>query len=250
MKIIILAAGKGERLWPLTKDTPKPLVEVREGVSLLEEQLGRISASGAVSEVVIVTGYLGHKVDEMVASLKIPNLKISTLFNPFYALSNNLASLWIAKNEIVDNCMITNGDNLFDSDVFKAFSEECPDEGIYLSLGEKDEFDDDDMKVTLHDDLVIHVSKDIPKQSRHAESPGLSMVRGDMAAAEMREALDELMKRKSEINSFWLKMFTCLAERNKAVKPWYFDAESKWKEVDIHPDVDQMREFLSNMVMK
>jgi len=96
VKIIILAAGKGERLWPLTKDTPKPLVEVRKGVSLLEEQLSRISSSGVVDEVVIVTGYLAHKVDEMVKNLSISNLKISTLFNPFYGVSNNLASLWIA----------------------------------------------------------------------------------------------------------------------------------------------------------
>lgn len=250
MKIIILAAGKGERLWPLTKDTPKPLVEVRPGVSLLEEQLGRISTSGSVDEVVIVTGYLAEKVDTMVRNLSIPNLKMSTLFNPFYSVSNNLASLWLAKNEIVDGCMITNGDNLFDSSVFSDFSKSCTENGVYLSLGHKDEFDEDDMKVTLKDDLVIHVSKDIPKQNRDAESPGLSLVRGQTAVAHIQYALDELMKRPSEINSFWLKVFTHLAESDVAVNPWFFDAESMWKEVDIHPDVDQMREHLSKVVMK
>ena len=249
MKIIILAAGKGERLWPLTKDTPKPLVEVREGVSLLEEQLGRISASGVIDRVEIVTGYLGHKVDEMVAKLEIDNLEISTVYNPFYMVSNNLASLWVAKNVIDEDCMVTNGDNLFHSDVFKDFCDECQDDGIYLSLGEKDEFDDDDMKVTLHDGLVIHVSKDIPKTSRHAESPGLCLVRGEQARQNFQRGLDVLMTRSSELNSFWLRIFTYLAEHDVAIQPWYFDAETKWKEVDIHPDIDQMREYLAKVVM-
>ena len=146
MKIIILAAGMGERLWPLTKDIPKPLLEVREGVSLLEEQLSRISQSGVIDSVVIVTGYLGHKVDEMVSGLNIDNLDISTVYNPFYRVSNNLASLWIARAEIDQDTMITNGDNLFHSDVFKDFSEECGADGVYLSLGKKDHFDDDDMR--------------------------------------------------------------------------------------------------------
>jgi len=250
VKIIILAAGKGERLWPLTKDTPKPLVEVRDGVSLLEEQLSRIAQSGVVDDVVIVTGYLGHKVDEMVTSLDMPDLNIRTLYNPFYGVSNNLASLWIAKHEIQENCMVTNGDNLFDSDVFKNFNTECGENGIYLSLGEKDVFDEDDMKVTLCNGMVIHVSKDIPKQNRDAESPGLCLVRGSIAVQQIKESLDSLMRKKTEINSFWLKVFTHLAENDKQVKPWFFDAESMWKEVDIHPDVDQMREFLSQMVMK
>ena len=58
------------------------------------------------------------------------------------------------------------------------------------------------------------------------------------------------MAKESEINSFWLKAFTHLANNDIDVKPWYFDTEAKWKEVDIHPDVDQMREFLSKMVMQ
>jgi len=249
VKIIILAAGRGERLWPLTKDTPKPLIEVRKGVSLLEEQLGRISKSGVFDSVDIVTGYLGHKVDEMVANLKFDNLKISTVYNPFFKVSNNLASLWVAKNYIDQDCMVTNGDNLFHSDVFKDFSEECREEGVYLSLGKKTEFDDDDMKVTLHEGKVIHVSKDIPKPSRHAESPGLCLIRGEVSRNKFKEGLDDLLKKESELNAFWLRTFTHLAEHHLPIKPWYFDAENKWKEVDIHPDVDQMRNFLAKVVM-
>jgi len=164
-------------------------------------------------------------------------------------VSNNLASLWVAKNLIDEDCMITNGDNLFHSDVFRGFSDECVDDGVYLSLGKKEEFDEDDMKVTLDEGLVIHVSKDIPKANRHAESPGLCLIRGGKARENVKLSLEALMTKPSELNSFWLKLFTYLAEHRMQVNPWYFDAEKNWKEVDIHPDVDQMREYLAKVVM-
>jgi len=250
MKIIILAAGKGERLWPLTKDTPKPLVEIKEGVSLLAEQLKRISESGSVHRVVIVTGYLGYKVDEMLSALDISGLEISTVFNPFFHVSNNLASLWLVRDELNEDCMITNGDNLFHSSVFKDFESSCREKGIYLSLGKKSVFDDDDMKVTLNGGKVVHVSKDIPMHNRDAESPGLCLLRGEKARAVYRCAIEELMSKESELNSFWLKSFTHIANAGHAIEPWFFDAEKMWQEVDIHPDIDQMREYLSKVVMK
>lgn len=249
MKIIILAAGKGERLWPLTRNTPKPLIEVKEGVSLLEEQLERIAKSDVVDKATIVTGYLGSMVDEMIDKLHDEHVDVTTVHNPFYNVSNNLASLWVAREELSEDCMITNGDNLFSYDVFKDFAEQCSEEGIYLSLGKKKVFDDDDMKVTLSEGNIIHVSKDIPAQHRDAESPGLCLIRGERALAKMKGAIEELILKETEINSFWLKIFTHLAANGTVVKPWYFDAENNWKEVDIHLDVDQMRELLAKMVL-
>ncbi len=64
MKAMILAAGRGERLRPLTDSTPKALVEVR-GKPLLEYHLERVSAAG-VREVVINLGWLGEQVAEFV----------------------------------------------------------------------------------------------------------------------------------------------------------------------------------------
>ena len=63
MKIIILAAGKGERLYPLTKNTPKPLIDLGNGETLLETQLRSLSESKVIDEVVIVIGYLYEQIE-------------------------------------------------------------------------------------------------------------------------------------------------------------------------------------------
>lgn len=247
MRLIILAAGKGERLWPLTKDTPKPLVNLGGGKTLLEEQLGRVKQSGVVDDVVVVTGYLGSQVDEVVAELTDSTMKVSTVYNPFYGCSNNLASLWIAREMMTDDFMVTNGDNLFDVGVFGDFKKAAERDGIYLSLGRKDTFDDDDMKVTLSNGLVTHVAKDIPRAASDAESPGLCLVKGVEARRAFVESLDGLMRTSVGLDAFWLRVFTALGDHGYPVRPWFFDTESLWREVDIHPDVDQMKAFLSKM---
>ena len=80
MKIIILAAGKGERLYPLTKNTPKPLIDLGDGETLLEKQLRSLSESRVVDEVIIVIGYLYEQVESKLKNFKtvlytIPSMK-------------------------------------------------------------------------------------------------------------------------------------------------------------------------------
>ena len=66
MKAMVLAAGRGERLRPLTDETPKSLIEVR-GQALLERHLDNIAASG-ITEVVINLGWLGERIRERIGS--------------------------------------------------------------------------------------------------------------------------------------------------------------------------------------
>src|SRR4051812_14747493 len=92
-KAIILSAGKGSRLLPLTEDRPKCLIEL-SGRSLLEWQIDALKANG-VGEIVVVTGFRDDLVDAVVA--RHPGTR--TLFNPFYHVADNLGSVWLARAE-------------------------------------------------------------------------------------------------------------------------------------------------------
>ena len=243
MKIIILAAGKGERLMPLTKNTPKPLLDMGNGNTLLEEQMLSIKNSGVIQEIIIVIGYLADQIEAKI-KLHINNgIKIRTIFNPFYEVSNNLMSLWLAKSEMNGDFLITNGDNLFSADVFTDFVN-TNSNGIYLSLNTKDTYDCDDMKVTLKDSLVAKVSKNINVNQCHGESPGLALIHGDRSIIAFQETLESLARDKNYINKFWLETFNRLYEKGIPVHPWTFDGVSKWQEVDFHIDLNRAKELL------
>jgi choline kinase len=243
MKIIILAAGKGERLMPLTRNTPKSLLDMGNGNTLLEEQIMSIKDSGVIDEIVLVIGYLAEQIEAKIKIHIHNGIKINTIFNPFYGVSNNLMSMWLAKSEMDSDFMINNGDNLFTPDVFREMVQ-TNGAGIFLSLNKKNDYDDDDMKVMLQNGLISKVSKKISKNEAQAESPGLALIKTERFRNLFKENLEVLARNKKYINSFWLEAFNLLYERGIPVHPWIFDGSTKWHEVDFHADVTKMKELL------
>lgn len=242
MKLIILAAGKGERLMPLTCNTPKPLLDVGNGRTLIETQITSVKHSGVIEEIVLVIGYLGGQIEAKLETFN-SEMAIKTLFNPFFSVSNNLMSLWLARNEMNDDFLVTNGDNLFSPDVFEQFVK-TTDNGIHLAVSKKNQFDYDDMRVSVKDDVIARVSKQIPLEESHAESPGLLLVRGLQARKVFISHLERIVRRPESLNAFWLELFNQLYQNGIPTKPWWFDAQNKWQEIDFHGDMDQLKQLI------
>src|SRR3972149_2126218 len=117
MKAIILAAGRGSRLYPYTKYIPKCLLDIG-GESILEHQMNHIRDCG-IDEVVIVVGFGFEKVENFLRDYDGLGMRITTLYNPFYQTTNSLISLWIAKCEMNQDIVIINGDDVFEIDVLE-----------------------------------------------------------------------------------------------------------------------------------
>jgi choline kinase len=248
MKLIILAAGRGERLMPLTQNTPKPLIDMGNGNTLLEEQLRSIQEFGGIEEIVLVVGYLADQISAKIRAYRERGFKIRTLFNPFWSVSNNLLSLWLARQIIADSdVMITNGDNIFNPHVFSGLTGQ--DEGIWLSACPKTAFDADDMKVVLNGGLIERVSKLIPAELASAESPGLVMIKGERARELFVEQMEGLVSETNSLNLFWLEIFNRMWTKGIPVKPWFFDSQGNWQEVDFHLDVKKVRDLLTEKLL-
>ncbi len=225
---------------PLTRNTPKPLLDIGNGNTLLEEQIARIRESGVVDEIVLVTGYLAEQVDAKLLAHQRAGLRIRAVYNPFWSVSNNLCSMWLARHEMDTDFMVTNGDNLFSADVFRDLVSENA-EGIALAVSHKQEFDYDDMRAQLEDGLIARVSKQIEDEDAQAESPGLSLVRGARARAFFLERLEALVREPEGLEQFWLEVFNALWRDGIPVRPWWFDAASKGQEVDLHIDLRRVQ---------
>ena len=102
-KAIILAAGFGQRLAPVTLDTPKPLVKVN-GVRILDTLLDALYAKG-ITNITIVRGYKKEQFDALLT--KYPTLKF--IDNPSFNLANNIGSL-IQAIDLIDRCYICEAD--------------------------------------------------------------------------------------------------------------------------------------------
>jgi len=240
MKIIILAAGKGERLYPLTKNTPKPLIDLGNGETLLERQLNYLSNSGVIDEVVIVIGYLHEQIESKLKSFNT-NLKIKTVYNPFYDMSNNLISLWLSKYEMNEDFIIANGDNIITSEVMRDLVLNT-DQGIFVTVCYKDNYSEEDMKVTLDNNKrILRVSKEIKKGN--GESVGLVKVCGEKFRKIYQDVLEELARNANYLNKFWLETFNILANRGVEINSFEIDKE-KWREVDFHFDLKDIKDLI------
>lgn len=104
-RAIILAAGKGNRMKPVTDFIPKPLVKVN-GVSFIETIINAIKMNN-IREVYIVVGYMKEKF----SFLKEKYPEVTLIENPYYDTCNNISSLYVVRDKL-EECIIMDADQM------------------------------------------------------------------------------------------------------------------------------------------
>lgn len=147
-RAIILAAGMGRRMEPLTLATPKPLVEVR-GVRMIDTVIDALQDNG-ICEIYIVVGYLKEKFE----CLKEKYPYIIFIENPYYEEANNISSLYVAR-EYLGDCVILDGDQIIYN---KGILNKRFDKSCYCCKWTEDETDE--WLLDVHDNRVVHYSRE------------------------------------------------------------------------------------------
>ncbi|CAH2714538.1 CTP:phosphoglutamine cytidylyltransferase [Neobacillus rhizosphaerae] len=111
MKAIILAAGMGTRLRPLTNDTPKSLVKVA-GEPMIERQIKFLKEKG-IHEIIVVTGYLHEKFDYLKEAYGV-----TLIHNNKYNIYNNIYTMYLVKDYLQD-AYVTEADVFMTHNFFK-----------------------------------------------------------------------------------------------------------------------------------
>lgn len=230
VKTLILSAGQGKRLSPLTDDRPKCLVELA-GRSVLEWQLRHLHKAG-VTEAVVVTGFRSDLVEAEVARLKLPGLAIRTLYNPFYSVTDNLATCWLAREEMRGPFMILNGDTLFEPAIAERLIS-APAAPITVTVDRKMTYDADDMKVLTDGDALRAIGKTITEYD--AESIGFLRFDADGGALFVK-TLEAIMRTPEGLKRWYLSVINEIAQHNDVVRVRSIEGLD-WAEMDFPEDL-------------
>ncbi len=218
---------------PLTEARPKCMLTVA-GQTLLERQVQTLLAA-AVDELFIITGFNSALVEEHVNDrFRADRERINIVFNPFYDVSDNLASCWMARRAMTGDFLLLNGDTLFEPALLDTVLN-SPAAPITLTVDYKDSYDNDDMRVELRDSMVISVGKTLPDEHTMAESIGLLYFRG-AGPALFREQLDRHMRQENGLRLWFLSVVDALAKQS-LVRACSI-AGQRWCEIDFKKDLE------------
>lgn len=234
MKVIILSAGQGKRLLPLTAERPKCALMLGER-SVLGWQLQALAAGGA-TEAVVATGFQASQLDDIIGGAE--GLRVRSSHNPFYAHCDNLGTCWIVRHEMTDPFVIVNGDTLFEPQVFARLLASDDAHPITLVTNRKDSYDDDDMKVSVADGQLKRVDKKLPLAEVDGESIGMIRFQGPGPAL-FRSRLEAMMAEESTLKRWYLSAIDALAAEGHvgvATTGGY-----DWCEIDDHKDLEHAK---------
>jgi choline kinase len=230
MKAVILSAGQGKRLLPLTADCPKCILTVR-GRSLIEWQIDELSKCG-IDQITVVLGFRAEKVENILRDRYGSN-RVKTIYNDAYAVSDNLVSCWAAHDEMHSDFVLLNGDTLFEAAVMQLLLQ-THHRPVTVAISHKRDYDADDMKVELDGCRLVRIGKELPPDQVDGESIGMILFRGQGPRL-FRLALEKTLQTPSARSKWYLSV---IDEMARSIPVWTCSIKGlQWCEVDYHADL-------------
>jgi len=161
MKALILAAGDGGRLGDLTKDKPKPLIQLL-GLSLIERSILTTKQAG-VEEFVIVVGYLGDKIKANLRGEEKLGVKIDYIENKEWQGENGVSVLK-AKELLNERFILLMSDHIFDARILKELVGYDLRSSVILAVDRREPLPGD-TKVLEKNGKIVDIGKDIEESN-------------------------------------------------------------------------------------
>lgn len=231
MKAIILAAGIGSRIRPLTDDIHKSLLKIADS-TILYRMLTNIQRAG-ITDVIIVTGYLEAMVKAFVTE-NFPSLTFTFVHNDKYLETNTGYSLMLTKDAVGDSDFVKfDADVVFEQAVLEKLLKH--DGSTALCIDTNINLEAEEVKVDLDQNgRVVKVGKTLNPHTAQGESIGIEKIGRDAGKLLFAE-LERLMRDPRNYNEYYDDSYTTLV--NEGVSFSAVDITGlKWVEIDTHED--------------
>lgn len=227
MTYIILSAGKGAKLQPLTLNHPKSLYKLDDKTTILQRLVRMIRKFDAEAEIVVVVGFMYKQIQR---ELEDDNVKF--VHNPFYSVTSSMGSLWFAKDYLQrENVTIINGDIVTSDILLKEVI--CQHTDYPYVLLDSSHKDSNKYNVQVQGDLVCVMSKNLTEyKGNYANVTKLDAVTSRFLLEQLNQMVNEEM-----YNLFFEDaLVQMIFEKNFEL--YYKDIkEYEWTEVDNVDDL-------------
>ena len=231
MIAVILSAGAGSRLLPLTEERPKCLVEVG-GRSILDWQIDALHAAG-VDRIVVVGGYRHAQITAHLRARQ-PAVPAELIVNPFWSVASSIGSVWEARAYLDRPFCLLNGDTVFEPALLAAMLAH-PAPGVSLVVEPLAALVEDDMLVSVADDRVSRVAKNLSPTAATHRSLGIVISSDD--GARYRGALDAVITADGGHQAYHHDIVDHLARHDMVTAA--IAGSAAWQEIDRPEDIDR-----------
>ena len=229
-KAILMAAGRGTRISRTVEDECKCTLDIG-GISLIRHTVQMLLDAGI--EVHLVLGFNKYRIME-----SLQGLPVTFHENVFYPITNSLASLWFAKDELnADSVILGNADVFWEENLLSILMNDPRD---CVMLCDSSRVEQGDYLFNVVDDAIVSYGKGMDCREANCEYVGLAIIRGDMVTR-CRERLIQMIEWQ-RVGDWWEQiLYSMTSERSI----WAKDiAGHFWAEIDYVEDYHRILDYL------
>lgn len=238
MKAILLAAGKGTRISRMVKAIPKSILPIN-GVPLLRMTVEMLKKEGFSINICV-----GYKQNEIKKALQ--NLDVNYYYNPFFDVTNSIASLWFAKNELntEEDILILNADVFFSKQILNKVLE--AEEDVVMMVDKTRTMTGDYFFSTNDNGSIKAYGKDLPLQVRQCEYVGIAKIKNSFMP-DFIKRLNVLIN-KQKHNMWWEDIIYSFTDNNEK-EIFSKDVDGLfWSEIDYFDDYERILNYISKNI--
>ncbi|MBC6002517.1 NTP transferase domain-containing protein [Paeniclostridium hominis] len=230
MKAILLAAGRGTRISRIIKEIPKSTLPV-DGTPLIRRSVTMLLDRNI--KPIVCVGYCKEKIYEA-----LEGLDVEYYYNPFYDVTNSIASLWFARKELTEDTIILNADVYFTNEILDTIISEKKDVSLMV---DKSRTKIGDFFLKTENGYIIKYGKELPIEERSCEYVGIGKIRKSFIK-EFKDKLNCLVS--SQQHQLWWENILYSLIEDRAIDT--IDVNGKfWSEIDYFDDYERILNYIS-----
>jgi choline kinase len=226
-----MAAGTGSRIGKSFDNKPKCLIPA--GSETLVTRMVKILRSRKIDDITIVTGYKSQQIHDELGST------VNYFYNPFYAASNSIASLWLARELLNDDVLLLNADLFFEEAVIDVALNQT---GPAVMLSDYTTIEDADFCFKVDGERILKAGNQLNTGDIDCEYVGIARIDKNFVP-EFRQRLEDMI-RDGDFNNWWEGVLYSFFDQRTDIT--HIDVDGAfWTEIDHMGDYRRLQNWLT-----